>query len=416
MTSNNSAETGAGGITIEVPTSDDWDGIYRMFSAAINIDGDPMSSAAERELFEPDRSLVARRDGEIVGTLGCTTRNIAVPGGVVPAAHGCRGAVSPTARRQGVLTRMMRRHFEDARALGEPIALCWASEGRIYHRYGYGLAIRRLGLNIETREVAIPRGAARGRLVEASPADVRDDLVKLYDQVQAQRPGWSERSAKHWDYLLAELPAFRAGATALRAIVHEGDHGFDGYALWRATGAWTESGPCGEVRVVEVVATTPQAYTDLWTFLLTVDLTRSAQVWSCSVDEPLFYWVGEPRRMSARMNDGMFIRIVDLPAALAARRYAAPVDVVIEVEDAFMPVNAGRWRLTGSPDSASCVATTDEPDLVCDIRALGAAYLGGASLTSLAGAELVRETRPGALAAADVAFRWPQAPSAFEIF
>src|SRR3954464_6904906 len=98
-------ETEADPFTIQVPTYDDWDAIYSMFSRAVNLDEDPASSAAELALFEPERSLIAMRDGEIAGTLGATTRRIAVPGAVVTAAHGCRGAVSSTARRRGLLTR-----------------------------------------------------------------------------------------------------------------------------------------------------------------------------------------------------------------------------------------------------------------------------------------------------------------------
>jgi predicted acetyltransferase len=403
-------------IAIETASDEDWDGIYKTFSAAINIDGDDMSSAAEHELFEPARSFVARRDGRVVGTLGANTRQIAVPGGVVSAAHGCRGGVALTARRQGVLTRMMREHFDDARNLSEPITLCWASEGRIYHRYGYGLATRRLGLNIDTREVGLPVTPIEGKLTEGTPADFRDAITGLYERVYPERPGWSERTGKHWNARLADMPWSRFGATALRALVHEGDDGIDGYALWRASGTWTEAGPNGEVRVLELVSTTPEAYAALWQFLLTVDLTKTATIWSVSLDEPLLYWVGEPRRMSGNISDGLWVRVVDVPRALASRRYAARAELVIEVTDEFMPVNSGRWRLTGSPDSAACTATSDPADLVCDVRALGAMYLGGAAATALAGAGLIRELRPGALAEANTAFGWYQSPCAFEIY
>jgi len=403
-------------ITLEVPAAEEWDSIHQMFNGALNFDPNPMGADAERDLFEAGRSMVARRGDEIVGTLGATTRRISVPGAVIPAAHGCRGGVSPMVRRQGVLTRMMRKHFEDARELGEAITLCWASEARIYHRFGYGMATRRVGLNINTREAGIPATEISGRLVPGTAAELRDSLVKVYDSVYADHPGWSERSDKHWDYQLADLPWQSQGASSLRVLLHEGDQGVDGYALWRVTGEWTESGPVGQVRVQELVTTTAEAYTALWKFLLTVDLTRSVQVWSVGVDEPLFYWLGEPRQMGVWMNDGLFIRVVDVPAALSARRYAAPVDVVIEVVDEFMPVNSGRWHLVGTPESATCTATDDAPDLVCDIRALGAAYLGGSKLAALAGAGLVKEVRPGALAAASTAFGWHEPASTFELY
>ena len=87
------------------------------------------------------------------------------------------------------------------------------------------------------------------------------------------------------------------------------------------------------------------------------------------------------------------MRILDVPAALAARRYAAPVDVVIDVDDPRIPANTGRWRLVGSPDAATCTPTDAPADLALDVQALGAAYLGGTSLAALAAAGEVTELR-----------------------
>jgi predicted acetyltransferase len=101
---------------------------------------------------------------------------------------------------------------------------------------------------------------------------------------------------------------------------------------------------------------------------------------------------------------------------LAGRRYAAEVDLVIDVTDEMVPTNAGRWRLRGSPDAATCSSTVDEPDLSCDVRALGTVYLGGTGFTTLAATGQAIEHRSGALAEADAAFRWHQLPSSIEVF
>ena len=173
-------------------------------------------------------------------------------------------------------------------------------------------------------------------------------------------------------------PTRRAGAAARRAAGRRsrGVHGPDGYALWRVRSPWDDSGPAGEVQLVEQVTTSPEAYAALWEFLLGMDLTRTATAWACALDEPLFFMVNEPRRLAARIADALWLRIVDLPAALSARRYATNVDLVFEVTDDVLPGNAGRWRLTGSAEAATCTSTMDEPDLACDIRQLAAAYLG----------------------------------------
>lgn len=402
-------------IEIAVATADDWDPFHRTIMMAFNEEPDEAASTAERHVFEPERCLVARRADEIVGTAGIYTRMLSIPGAVVPAAHVTLVSVDATARRQGILTRFMHRQFADIQAAGEPIAALWASEGRIYQRFGYGLAVRKLSLQVQTSEVTM-HSVGSGRLRSGTPAQLRDDIVKVYDQAYADRPGWSERAARHWEYRLADPHSWRHGAGALRAVLHEGEHGVDGYALWRTKAKWSDGGPDGEVRVLEQVATTPEAYGALWRFLLTVDLTRSTHAWACAVDEPVQFLVNEPRRLHASLSDALWVRIIDLPAALAARRYCREVDLVLEVTDPLIGANAGRWRLAGSPEGARCVATTEEPDLSCDIRVVGSAYLGGTPLWSLAAGGQVTEHRAGALAEAGAAFGWHRPPSVLEVF
>jgi predicted acetyltransferase len=147
-----------------------------------------------------------------------------------------------------------------------------------------------------------------------------------------------------------------------------------------------------------------------------MDLTRSVGYWHGALDEPLQYLVNEPRRLGARVGDALWVRLTDVPAALSARRYSAGTDVVIEVTDAVLPDNAGRWRLSASPAGATCEHTTDRADLSCDVSALSAVYLGDTGFAALAAGGRVREHTPGAVASASAAFGWPTAPSAIEIF
>jgi predicted acetyltransferase len=404
-------------ITIEVGTEADWDPMVTCLSGSFNETWDEPSAAAEHLFFEPERALVARRDGEIVGTAAIITRRISVPGGLVPAGHVTLVGVHPTARRQRVLTRFMRRQFDDMRAAGEPIAVLWASEGRIYQRFGYGLAARHAVLEADTRELRIKEPPTAGRIREAAPADARATMEKIFDQVYGQRPGYSERAPRHWDYRLVDHESWRMGMGPLKVLLHENPAGeVDGYALWRVHGNWTDGSPDGDTRALEVISTDPIAYAALWHFLLTVDLTRTARMRCAAIDEPLQYLVNEPRRLNLTLRDSLWLRIVDVPGALIARRYAGPVDVVIEVADPIIDANAGRWRLTAGRDSATCVPTTDPADLSCGIQALASAYLGDAPLTTLAAAGLVREETPGSLASATTAFGWHQLPSAIESF
>nr|WP_277349840.1 GNAT family N-acetyltransferase [Planosporangium thailandense] len=373
----------------------------------------------ERLVFEPTRAHVVDHDEDgTVAHAGAYTRDVTVPGATVPAAHVTGVGVRPTHRRRGLLTRLMVHQLREVRERGEPIALLWASEGRIYQRFGYGLAALCHSFTADRREIRLagPDGAPVGRLRDATPEQVRKELQQVYERVRAERPGWSSRDDSWWSWRLHDAPGRRHGYTERRAVLCDGPDGVDGYALWRRKGEWTDTGPKGEVEVVELVAATPAAYRALWDFLFAVDLTRTVSYRFAAADEPLRYLVNEPRALGEKASDSLWVRVVDVPAALSARRYAAPVDLALEVSDNLIAENTGRWRLTGDADGAVCAPTTDAADLACDVADLGALYLGGTGLGTLAAAGRVRELRAGAVTAAAAAFGWRRQPSALDIF
>jgi predicted acetyltransferase len=166
----------------------------------------------------------------------------------------------------------------------------------------------------------------------------------------------------------------------------------------------------GTVRLKDLEAEDPAAAATLWRYLFEIDLTSTLKVRTRPVDDPFQHLVSDVRRCGIRLRDSLHVRLVEVGAALEERTYAAPVDVVLEVEDAFCPWNAGRWRLTGDAKGASCVRTEDPAELALSVRELGAAYLGGVTLASLAGSGRVRELRPGALTEASTAFGSELAP------
>jgi predicted acetyltransferase len=398
---------------------DDFPRVFDVVSAAFGEDFPDEEVDKDRLVFEPRRAHVIDHDDDgIVAHAGTYTRQVTVPGGMVPAAHVTLVGVRPTHRRRGLLTRLMTHQLRDVREHGEPVAMLWASEGRIYQRFGYGLAALRHVILADKREIRLTRSTApeAGPLRDASPGQVRKDLEQVYERVRAERPGWSSRDENWWNWRLSDAPASRQGYTERRALLFEGPEGIDGYALWRRKGDWDETGPKGEVNVVELVAATPEAYLALWEFLFSVDLARTVRYSFAATDEPLRYLVNEPRALGDKVADSLWVRVVDVPAALSARRYAAPVDVVLEVSDGLMPENAGRWRLTGDASGAACTATTDAADLACDVADLGALYLGGTGLGALTAAGRVRELRPGAVDAVAAGFGWRRAPSALDIF
>ena len=402
------------GTDLRVLRQDEWDEWYGNLIRAF---GGVPESAEERELWRElsvdDRSIGAWDGERCVGTAGAFAFRMTVPGGaLVPAAGVTMVGVAGTHRRRGVLTSMMRRQLDDVRSWGEPLAVLTASEPVIYGRFGYGAATYHVNADIDTTRVrlSVPPGTDDVRLRYAAPADVLDACEAVYARLVPRRPGMIAR-VPGWERLwLLDPESDRDGASPLQCVVAERDGEVVGYARYAIKPEWSTAGAQGSVAVKDVGALDPAAAGALWRFLCSIDLTSSVRIHSRPVDDAWQHLVSDIRRCEPTLRDVLHVRLVDVGAALAARAYQAPVDVVLEVADAFCPWNAGRWRLTGDATGATCVRTEEAADLALSVRELGAVYLGGVSLASLAAAGRVRELRAGASTEASVAFGWPVAP------
>jgi predicted acetyltransferase len=380
--------------------------------------------AEDRELelatFEYDRSIAAFAGDQVVGSAAAYSRRLTVPGAELPVAGVSWVAVRSTHRRRGVLTAMMRKQLDEMHERGtESVAILWASEPAIYGRFGYGQAATGCRLEVDSALSRIRREVPRpGRLRNVSTEEVeRDALVAVYEAVRRARVGWLDRSTGWWDARLADPEHWRHGAAALRCLVHEDDAGtVDGYVLYAPKQGWEPTGPHGELLIRELVTDDPGAYASMWGYLLDHDLVRVVRHRLAAVDEPLVHLVDNMRAVQRPVGDTLWVRLVDLPAALAARTYLMPVDVVLEVTDDWCPWNTGRYRLSGDRTGATCVPSTDAADLSLPVSALGAAYLGGTTLAVLGAAGVVCEIRPAALTDTSAAFSGVRPPHCPEIF
>ncbi|MEX2210391.1 MAG: sterol carrier protein domain-containing protein [Gaiellaceae bacterium] len=170
--------------------------------------------------------------------------------------------------------------------------------------------------------------------------------------------------------------------------------------------SWEGGVSTAKVSVGEAVGLTPEATREVWRYLLDVDWTETIQAFLLPPDHPLFLLLAEPRRAGYRVGDALWVRLVDVGAALSGRSYAADGRVVFEVRDEFCPWNEGRWALEGG----EAARTEDEPDLELDVTALGSVFLGGFTFARLQRASRVEELREGAIARADAVFRADVAP------
>ncbi|WP_436736853.1 GNAT family N-acetyltransferase [Streptomyces sp. BBFR102] len=398
----------------EVLRAEDWEQWYSLLELAF---GGVPEAPEERELYqrltEPERSLAVWDDTEVVGTTGAFTFRVSVPGGRLAAAAGVTMVgVAPTHRRRGILTTMMRRQLDDVRARGEALAVLTASEPEIYGRFGYGIATMKVSAEIDTAQVrlTVPEGTDGVVLRRADPREALKVCEELYARQVAGRPGMLARAPGWEEQAVLDPPSRRDGGSPLQCVLAERDGEVVGYTRYRTRPAWTAGGPDGTVAVQDLEALGPAVYAALLRYLCGLDLMRTVGLANRPVDDAWQYLVSDVRRCVPRLRDELQVRLVDVGGALRQRSYRVPLDVVLEVSDAFCPWNEGRWRLTADAGGAACERTGAEPDLALSVRELGAAYLGGVPLSGLAAAGRVRELRPGTLARTSAAFGSDLAP------
>jgi predicted acetyltransferase len=368
---------------------DDWRAFLDVDANAFGMTPPPELDESARETHEPDRNIGAYDGDVLVGIATAYSFTLTVPGGTVPAAGVSWVGVLPTHRRRGVLSALMDTQLGSLHDTGrEPVAVLWASEPQIYGRYGYGLASRHWSLTVGRSATALSPDAPtdpalRLRLV---PAEDWKVTAGVYDEVTARRPGMFARDERWWLRAVRDLPSMRHGSSALRCVVAEDGDGVRGFARYSTKQSFDDDFGNGKVDVREVLAVDPAALAALYRYLFDLDLMGRTSLWNVPVDDPVMHWLQNPRQAKPESGDALWVRLVDLSAALTARTYSSDVDVVLEVDDQRCPWNAGRWRLAGGPGGATCTRTDDPADLTVAARDLGAAYLGGTSLAELAAA------------------------------
>ena len=393
---------------------EEWPLYCRAVEGAFGSQPDDEDIRGWRTVTELDRTLAAFEGDRIIGNAGAFSMELTVPGGAtLPMAGVTAVGVRSTHRRKGVLTSMMRAQLDDVVERGEPIAGLYASESIIYGRFGYGLASLQNAIEIDTGRSAFRDDEIEGRLEMVDSVEAAKLFPEVHDRVRRSQPGDVTRSQGYWDVWFKDREKHREGASARFYLVHESAPGQpDGFAAWRIKSDWSDGAlPASTLALQELMATNPAALKALWRQVLDVDLIRYVKAWKRPVDEPLRWWLRDPRQLKLKaQTDELWLRLLDTPRCLAARRYATDGKLVIGVTDRFRPDNDGRYLLDAGPDGAECRRTDDEPDLSLEVADLGSLYLGTVTATALARAGRVAEETDGALLRADALFASDRAP------
>jgi predicted acetyltransferase len=397
-------------IRVRPAADTDLPGIRAVDEFAFGFEWSDDAMATEIALLETDRTLVAESDGAIVGQASAFSLDVSIPGGRCSAAGVTWVAVHPAHRRRGALRSLMERQLADCAAGAEPIALLWSSEPGIYGRFGYGIASEQQTLALPVDARLLPAGQVNP-VTAVEPAALRSAADSILDRVAGQRAGIPRSDQRWWDRRTRDIAALRSGPGRLRGAVAHDSHGEPaGYLLFSPMGKWGVGDAEGEVQVREMAAVDADAAAALWGFLMSLDLMATVSVAHLPLDDPVGLRLTRSRGSNSVRRDGLWCRILDLPEALSRRRYSAPVDVVLQVDDPLLPGNSGRWRLTGDVDGAECRRTSDAADLQLPIATMGAAYLGGTPLARSVLAGMGAADSAPALAAASTALRSPLDP------
>jgi predicted acetyltransferase len=372
---------------------------------------DHTSAAAARRIdiaqrgWKPERTWGARAGGRWVATLLSDERRLTVPGGADLAVDALTAVtVAATHRRRGLMSGMIEQSLAAARERGDPLSVLIAAAWPIYGRFGYGPAALAANYRVDSRRAGHGIGDP-SRLRQIDHAEAGEIAPSVFAAARAERAGQIDRPPVWWHRLLGldgyapddELPP--------NWLVHEGDGGPDAVVAWKPAGEFGLAQPDGVVEVWDLATCGEVAYRDTWAYLCGVDNVREVTIRHRPLDEPIRWLLGDGRALvQTECVDFLWLCVLDVAAALSARRYTVSGELVLDVP------GEGRYRLQADASGARCEATTGRADLELDRRALASIYLGGFRLRALTIGGGVRELTPGALDRADIMFSTSLAP------
>lgn len=385
--------------------------------------GEPDGSGTARQIdlltrcWDPSRAWGVRDRERWVATLRTEARTMSVPGlgdraGELRVDAVTNVTVSGTHRRRGLMSRMLRGAMRAARERGDALSVLIAAEWPIYTRFGYAPATLSADYLLHRSRAGAACTGDPTRVRQVDRAEFGSVAPAVFDTARRRRAGQLNRNATWWNRVLGQDGYAPFEGLPPNWFVHEGDDGPDGLLGWRASGHFGLVPPFGSVEVWELANASETAYQNLWAYLAGIDGIDQVRLSNRPIDEPVRWLLEDARTLvMTQQVDLVWVRLLDVPAALSARRYAVPGHVVLEVIDEDAEGFAsGRYELGAQGDEVQCRRTDRDADLVLSQRALASIYLGGFRLRELLTHRLAREHTPGAIAEVDLMFSTPLPP------
>jgi predicted acetyltransferase len=392
-------------IEIRPAVKTDLDEIARLDGAAFGFQYTDQEIADVQLIVDLDHFLVATEGARIVGITGDYPVTMTVPGGRGIDVPGVTWvSVRATHRRRGVLRAMMERQLRDYADRGDPLAILTASEGGIYARFGYGPASTMRKTVVDRRLARLAEVVDTGTVELATAALARTHAPEVHRRWREQVPGAISRSEAWWDFLFLDRDFQRSGMSGLFFLLHP-----DGYVSYRIKADWADGHARHTCWIVDYFIATPQAHSAIWQVLLAMDLVGTIETNQVPIDDPLPFKLTDYRQVrTAAVNDGVWVRPIDVASSLSSRSYGVECEAVIDVVDELF--GEGRYLLHAGPDGATCTRTDRPADVRISVAALGSAYLGGNRLLTLAAAGRVEAADAALLSRLDRAFLADRAP------
>lgn len=388
-------------ITYRPAQDAEWDALCYLDGRSFGMDYSAQDKQEARALFELERGRVALDGDERVGMGLTLALEVTLPGGAsLPATGLTWCSVATTHRRQGIFRRLLEDLHEEARARGEALSLLGASEGGIYGRFGYGVVTQRWETVVDRRRARLRRELpARERVRFVPPEEVPSRVEPLWERYRRGQPGEVARSRRFWDFAHAVRSHGRDGATPVHYLAHP-----EGYVAYRQKAEWTQGLPADPVRVVDLVALSPEAHLALWGALLELDLCAELSVTFTPPEELLPWLLENPRELRTRsLADHLWARVLDVPRCFEARAYAEEGSLVLGV-------GAQRYALEVGPQGARCVPTQADAELTVREECAGPLLFGAVTPGLLARARRAEARSPEALRRAERLFAVEKAP------